>query len=200
MHKKRYNPRTVRILQLGSMPPLKLAYYLSIRSYTVRFTADDIDTQKHSYVIASNHVSMLDPQIVCYGLPASISTRLTPYFFMTANKYVDLWWLGPISRVFGCFPAKEHTQLAHGIEYSSHLLKTREGTVVIFPEGRLTPTPRAHPARPGVKHLAQIENVHVIPVRIKKVGSRYDVIVDKPQPMTHLDETQIMEHIYRLSP
>lgn len=196
--KKFVDARIVKAWQVLLMLPAKLFLYIFIRSYNVKFNPSIINRQKYSYVLAANHIARTDPQIIGFGLPAKLAVRLSPIYFMTANAYIDLWWLKFAALAFGCFPAKEHSHYQHGIPFSEYILGNDIGTIMIYPEGKMTRPPQTSQPKPGVKILARIPNTLIIPVCIRKTGFRYDVVAGKPEDMSDLDEFQIMKKIFAL--
>lgn len=69
---------------------------------------------------------------------------------MTANKFLDPWWIRVPAWLAGCFPA-HGPKPVHGVAGAVKLLK--EGyTVLIFPEGRRVPTGRGS-AKPGISRI-----------------------------------------------
>lgn len=196
--KKFVNARFLKVWQILFSLPAKLLLVIFVRSYNVKFNPSVINRQKYSYVLAANHIARTDPQVIGFGLPLRLILSLSPVYFMTANAYVNIWWLRHAALSFGCFPAKEHATYQHGIPFSEYVLERNIGTVMIYPEGKMIRKPQNTQPKPGVKYLAKIPNTQIIPVFIKKVGFRYDVVVGAPEDMSNLDEFQIMQKIFAL--
>lgn len=154
-----------------------------------------------SYVIAGNHISILDPFLMCSCLPFKPTTVLMPYRFIVANVYYDNFLLRPGLWLLGGFRAYPHSSKMYGLELSYVFLELGQ-TVMIFPEGRVNRTNGKLPAKRGVAELAKHKNTMVIPVAItknkSKIFKRFTVTIGKPESMNSLNSEQIMQKVWDL--
>lgn len=195
------NSKLVRWVQLVNTPLFYLINKLVVVSYKRELLATDI---KHkSYVLVSNHHGMLDPFIICYGLGFSINRRLAPYRFFIANRYLRVVFLGLFLRLMGAFPAKRHPSLISGIDAALHY-HGHGGTIVIFPEGRISRVDRKHRPQRGIEHLINNNpRFEIVPVRVR-YGARlvpfraYKISVGKPFSGKNMTAEQIMDVVYSL--
>jgi 1-acyl-sn-glycerol-3-phosphate acyltransferase len=129
-------------------------------------------------IFAANHISEPDPIL----LPPSLQffSKLKPIFFVVREpKYYrnpeifklkrHFYW-GPLFKLIGGFPIVPG-QHNYAVSLQTHLevLRDGQGSVCIFPEGRVTKTGRIQEAHGGVGYLAQSAWVPVVPVAISGV-------------------------------
>jgi len=115
---------------------------------------------KSPLIIASNHVSFLDPPILGTVLP--INCPAYPAYFITKDKYVAAPILGGILKLFGAFRAWR------GEGYEKSLAEPKKMlfngcSVVFFPEGGLK---KGLLGKPGTAVLALQTNKPILPVAI----------------------------------
>lgn len=108
-------------------------------------------------VIASNHVSLLDPPMI--GTAAS-----RPIYFMAKSElFVPI--LGDIYRSLGAFPVHRGAADTHAIKQALGIL--RGGKVLgIFPEGHRITTGKLGKAEPGAMAIAMKGKAQVVPTAI----------------------------------
>lgn len=110
------------------------------------------------YLIASNHLSMLDWAFLWYHLP--LTTRFL------------------IGRIHDQLPVRIICRLVGPITLSSsgfdmagsptaHALLARGGPLIVFPEGGITRTGRPQMGRPGIIRLAAAARVPIVPVALR---------------------------------
>ena len=116
--------------------------------------------QKGPLVIASNHISLLDPPLV-----GTASSR--PVNFMAKEElFVPI--LGDIYKSLGAFPVKRGASDRNAIKNALSIL--RAGKVLgIFPEGTRSKTGKLGPAGSGTLGIASKAKATVVPTAI--VGS-----------------------------
>ena len=118
---------------------------------------------KGPYVIAPNHVSMLDPLVVAAAVPFR-SLRHTYWAGWTGTMFA-----GPatrlLSRIARVFPVDPDRRPAAGIALGKVVLSRKQG-LVWFPEGRRSPTGEIRTFLPGIGVLLQQPNVVVVPTYI----------------------------------
>ncbi len=145
-------------------------------------------------LIASNHVSLLDPPLV-----GTASSR--PVNFM-AKEELFTFPLGPIYKSLGAFPVKRGASDRHAIKTALGLLKNNL-VLGIFPEGTRSKDGTLGPAEPGALTFAYKTGAAVVPTAV--LGSnlaarqtfwpKVKVVFGTPLYFTeqHLDKEEIEE-------
>jgi len=144
----------------------------------------------HSYIIASNHPSKIDPFLVCYNFPFKDFIRLIPFRFVTADKFLhgfNKYFL----LLYGCFSTKE-VKGKKVLERAKHYLERGE-TVYIFPTGRIEKSVKYKPKVGTIYLQRDINNCKIIPVNLTykdesvkityKKSFRYNQFNDDLQPL-----------------
>jgi 1-acyl-sn-glycerol-3-phosphate acyltransferase len=158
--------------------------------------SDESYDKEISYILASNHISYIDPFLVtpAAGLKAF---RNVPYRFMAYNGYLDKWYLKWFMLPLGCFPSHPHRKFLHGISAGHSVLDSYQ-TVVMFPQGKRT-LDKTIPAKFGVQRLSQSKNVRILPVLLtkrSKIG--YNITIGTSFNANSMTAQQIMNRIYKL--
>lgn len=113
-------------------------------------------------ILAPNHRSLIDPWLMCAASP-------NPLRSLAADDLFAIRWLGWFLKAMGAFPLRRGQADPEALQESLSLLK-RGATLMIFPEGRISPQGDPQPWLPGVAWISLRSGVPVIPVRIS--GSR----------------------------
>ena len=113
-------------------------------------------------ILAPNHVSLLDPWIMCAAVPNPMRSMAAEYLYKTPGLAQYLYGMG-------AFPLKQGSSDLKAMGKARDLLK-RGATVMIFPEGGCSPDGLPRPWQAGVAVLALRTGAPVIPVVIE--GSR----------------------------
>ena len=108
-------------------------------------------------IVASNHVSYLDPPMLGTWFPRVIH-------FMAKQELFDVPLLGPGIRAVHAFPVNREAGDFSAIRHALHVLKAG-GVVGIFPEGRRNIDGEAQ-ARSGAVLLASTAHCPVVPVAL----------------------------------
>lgn len=109
-------------------------------------------------LIAANHPSCTDPFVI------SLLTKVEMNILITGKAFNVPLFSGLLRRC-GQIPVVEGS--GRDALEEARLRLESEGTVAIFPEGRLSPQEGGHcPARPGAARLAMLTGAPVIPVGI----------------------------------
>ena len=108
-------------------------------------------------VVASNHVSYLDPPLLGTWFPRVIH-------FMAKQELFDVPVLGPLIRMVHAFPVQREAGDLGAIRHALRILKKGE-VVGIFPEGRRNIDGEAQ-ARSGAVLLAATAHCPVVPVAL----------------------------------
>lgn len=155
-------------------------------------------------IIASNHVSYLDPLIVAVASPRPVSFMAKAVFF---GKPV----LGIVMRMLNAFPVRKVGADLEAVKQALRVL--RQGQVLgIFPEGTRQRSGVLGKAEPGVAHLAIKTGAPVVPVAVRGTfrpfpGKSIKALIGKPivppsgdNPRDSADRfaEEIMEAVSRL--
>ena len=113
-------------------------------------------------LIASNHVSGLDPLLLIAASPR-------PLRFLIAREEYDRWWLKWLFQAVGCIPV-ERTRNPRAALVVARAALERGEVVALFPHGRIhldhhAPTP----LKRGIALLAQMTGAPIYPVRVDGV-------------------------------
>ena len=160
---------------------------------------------KGNALFVSNHTSELDACIVASSVP--FWSHFSPVFFASReNKFYDTsgWrrhvYGGAFFKLFGAQPIyagfKDYEKsLVNHVQ----LLKDKK-SILVFPEGRITPDGSIQSARGGVAYLAAHSTCHIIPVAISGahgmtlgdfVSRRRTLIIRFGQPI-YRDEFEVL--------
>jgi len=134
---------------------------------------ENVDKLKGSVIIASNHISELDPLLISACFP--FFSRHLPLFYVSREKdfYKNRWkssmYGGTFFRLMGAYPAyvglkNYHQALRH------HLTLIQQGKdIVIFPMGKKYLQKDPSKAKGGVAFLAQETKSQIVPVLIQGI-------------------------------
>lgn len=161
------------IFQVLLTPIMRLFFYIFGRIEIKGL--ENLEHIPHGVILASNHISELDPIIIPAVLP--LSSRLRPLFFTSRQRktYVHnprfswrgYFYGGLIFKLLGGYPVIIGI---HNYEQSlaAHIKLVDEGrTVVIFPEGTRTRDGNLREAKGGVAYLAYRTNAPIVPTLIE---------------------------------
>ena len=114
-------------------------------------------------ILAPNHVSLLDPWIMCAAVPNPMRSMAADYLYKTPGLAQYLYCMG-------AFPLKQGQADLNAIGKAREYLNLG-ATVMIFPEGGCSPDGQPRPWLPGVALLALRSQSPVIPVIIQGSGN-----------------------------
>lgn len=130
---------------------LKLIFLVTLR---MRYEGTENIPKEGPLVIASNHVSLLDPPVL-----GTCSTRKV-HFMAKQELFVPL--LGFIYRTLGAFPVRrggaDRAAIKHGID----ILQSGK-VLAIFPEGTRSKTGKLGKAEPGALMMASKARAAIVP-------------------------------------
>jgi 1-acyl-sn-glycerol-3-phosphate acyltransferase len=152
---------------------------LTMLLFAARVTGADNVPIEGPLVVASNHISYLDPPMLGTWFPRVIH-------FMAKQELFEKPVLGPLIRAVHAYPVNREAGDVGAIRRSLHILKAG-GVVGIFPEGRRNIDGEAQ-ARNGAVLLAATAHCPVVPVALvgtsvaaKRLrASRVEVRIGKP--------------------
>lgn len=127
-----------------------------------------------SVILASNHLSFLDPPLVGSGLDRGINymARKTLFRFPGIGALLRSWNAVPIDRDGGS---------AAGLKEILDRLK-RGGAIIMFPEGTRSPNGKLQSGRSGIGLAIIKSDAPVIPVRVFGTFEAYGKGVKFPRP------------------
>lgn len=109
-------------------------------------------------VVASNHISFLDPPLVGAAIPREVHFLAKEELFRTPV-------LGRLIRTYHAIPIRRGVADLSGLWRAVEVLRAG-GALLMFPEGSRMRDGRLHPARPGVGLMAVQADVPVVPCHI----------------------------------
>ena len=115
--------------------------------------------EKGPFIVASNHVSYVDPVVV--GVACNTS-QLT---FMAKRELFDMPILGPWIKSVGCIPVERDSGSSGPLKKAMRKLKGG-GSIGIFPEGRRSPDGSLKKSEPGIGLLAAKSGVPIVPIYV----------------------------------
>lgn len=158
-------------------------------------------------VIASNHISLLDPPVL-----GTAATRKV-HFMAKEELFVPI--LGDIYKILGAFPVRrggaDRAAIKHGIE----ILESNQ-VLAIFPEGTRSKTGKLGKAQPGALMMASKAKATIVPAcvigtdykRQGRIWPKVTVRFGKPIPFPedavvnkeflHAMTEDLMQHIAKL--
>lgn len=144
--------RTYQAVRLVLRPFLRMAFEMVGRG-------EEHIPRSGPYLLAYNHVSMLDWAFACYFLPE-------PVRFVVDRDYFDLRLLRPPMRIVGAIPAYTDRPDLTAYRRARAVLAAGD-PLVLTPEGRISRTGRPGAAQPGIVALAAAQGVPILPAAIR---------------------------------
>jgi 1-acyl-sn-glycerol-3-phosphate acyltransferase len=143
--------------RLGYIPiRLLLSVLIQMLSPRLRVTGRYHVPRHGPVILAPNHLSNVDPAYVSHASPRSL-------WFMAKEELFEMGLIASVMRYWQTFPIDQGGADRAALRYAEQLLQSGQG-LVIFPEGRCSPTGELEPILPGAILLALRTNVPVIPV------------------------------------
>lgn len=164
----------------------ELSYWMVIFPFVSTFVRPKIFGQevfqglRGPLLIMPNHRSYIDSPMILRALPRRI--RRQAAFAAAADVMRQFWWVAPFLELFYAsfpFPREEKENIEPGLEAIGKLLD-RGWVVVVYPEGRQSPTRNLLPLKRGAGLLGVEMEVPVIPVFMD--GTEYVLPRDKIFP------------------
>ena len=124
------------------------------------------------FVFCSNHVSGLDPTIVCLGIPTRIKLRFIGKAELFENPFLRLLF----EKGLGCFPIERGSADMGALDKAINIVKDG-GVLAIFPEGTRSKDGYLLRFKSGLSLIVQQTKADVLPCNItyldgKKFRSR----------------------------
>jgi len=146
----------MRIVQMVVFIIVKIAFRMRIEGM-------DKIPNKGAVILCPNHQSYIDPIVIVAALPGWILDRLLLTGFSELFKKAPLSW---IVRPLRVIPIGSTETFGDSLQLTYDGLR-RGMALLLFPEGRRTPTGRIMPARMGVGILSIEARVPIIPILIE---------------------------------
>jgi 1-acyl-sn-glycerol-3-phosphate acyltransferase len=152
-----------RHAQLDMDPVYGFFYGLCRLAHQMFFRGDVVGLENlpdtGGYIVAANHVSLLDPPMVGQFLPRQVA------FFARKTLWkpgIAAWWLDAV----GTIPVDRDGGTS--LDAIKRVLQALAGgrVVIMFPEGTRSPNGELQTAKPGIGLLACKAHVPVVPARI----------------------------------
>lgn len=149
---------------------------LKLRYKTVYIGKENLP-KDGGYIIASNHITALDPVLICVGCDR-------PIHFMAKNEVFQNQFTGWAMTKLNAFPVDRSKFDEDAINYAVTLVN--DGNILgIFPEGTRSPDFTPQKGKGGVCYIAKVCKCDVVPVSIytsdeAKAGTRLTVRYGEP--------------------
>jgi 1-acyl-sn-glycerol-3-phosphate acyltransferase len=127
-----------------------------------------------SVILASNHLSFLDPPLVGSALPRGIN-------YMARKTLFRYPGVGALLRSWNAVPVDRDGGSASGLKEILDRLK-RGGAIIMFPEGTRSPNGQLQPGRSGIGLAVIKSDAPVVPVRVFGTFEAYGKGVRFPRP------------------
>ena len=125
--------------------PLRFIFRIESNSLDIKIN------ENKRYIIVANHPSKLDPFLILAALPMSIFVKLTPFIFVTTEKYLKKWHYKYLLLMWGCFSDLEKNN-KKPISILKEKLNNNE-TIFLFQGGELEKEGKSNSPRIGAIYL-----------------------------------------------
>ncbi|HLM83674.1 MAG TPA: lysophospholipid acyltransferase family protein [Candidatus Bathyarchaeia archaeon] len=120
---------------------------------------------KKPFIVVSNHVSRLDPFLILSALGWKNFIAANPWRFPLHKIYADSWWLGPTSRLIGCYKIEGKGDLTRSLESTFNVIDNSY-SLIFFPEGQTVKKGQKVPLKKGIGYICEHKNINILPVKI----------------------------------
>ncbi len=148
----------ITTIQLSLYLPFLLLFRIFLNFKVIG--TDNLNKVGHSFILAVNHVSYLDPISVILAIPFSL--KYIPLFYSASDYFYKILFF---YRFTGAIRAREGRDLELSSKPLIDLLTCGE-RVVIFPEGGIKRGKRRRPRR-GISYVAAKSNKVILPLKIE---------------------------------
>jgi 1-acyl-sn-glycerol-3-phosphate acyltransferase len=112
----------------------------------------------------ANHTSFMDVPVILRALPSRWRAALAPA--MSPDHFAEPWQLNLTRLCFnGFLLVPDAAAVQSALRHAGKLVEAG-CSILVFPEGRLTPDGAIHAFRPGAAVMAESLNLPVVPIRI----------------------------------
>lgn len=116
----------------------------------------------HSYVVAANHVSSLDPPLV------SLALDYQPIAFLAKVELFEKFWMRTYNWGMSSIAVNREKMDLSSLKSALKVLKTNQWALGVFPEGTRSKTGEIQKPKKGVAYFAYTAKVPVLPIGIAK--------------------------------
>ncbi|MCM8757913.1 MAG: 1-acyl-sn-glycerol-3-phosphate acyltransferase [Candidatus Omnitrophica bacterium] len=186
-----------------------IAIFLCKILFNIKIEGKQFIPKKGAFILASNHLSYLDPIVLGVACPRRLN-------FMARDDLFSIPVFSSLIRFLGAFPIKRYSADISSFKEAFKRLK-RGNPIVVFPQGRRVFSDEPYSALPGIGFLAVKSNVSVIPsyikgtdealpinakfIRLKPIRVTFgkEIYIERRKPYNYQEVSdQIMEAIRRL--
>ncbi len=149
----------IKILQLSAYWPLLFLFRIFL-NFKVKGT-DNLKNAGNSFILAVNHVTYMDPVLVCIAMP--FRSKYIPLFYMASDFFYKVLF-------FYLFVGGIRARMGTDLELSSKPLIEKldqSERVVIFPEGGINRGGVKRRPRRGISYVAAKSNKLIVPLKIE---------------------------------
>lgn len=120
----------------------------------------------HSYVVACNHISLLDPSLV------SLALDYQPIAYLAKIELFEKFWLRLYNWGMSSIAVNRDKMELSSFKSALKVLKTGKWALGIFPEGTRAKTEQVGQAKRGVAYFSCSAKVPVLPLGLAQVERR----------------------------
>ncbi|MEM3074535.1 MAG: lysophospholipid acyltransferase family protein [Candidatus Pacearchaeota archaeon] len=162
---------------------LKFIAYYDVHVINNEFKLEN----EKKYLVVANHIAKKDPFIITAFMPIKERRQLSPFKFLTYDKYFDKLLMRNFLYFCGCFStSKERNNGEKPMNLATKYLNSGQ-SVFIFPEGKRNPEKVKYPNTLGVGAIYLEKNnpdLYLVPVKIEYPEKRKIRITYK-KPFRH---------------
>ena len=129
--------------------------------FRLEFRGKENVPKKGPFVFCSNHVSGLDPTIVCLGVPPRIKLRFIGKAELFENPFLRILF----EKGLGCFPIERGSADMGALDKAVNIVKDG-GALAIFPEGTRSKDGYLQRFKSGMSLIVQKTKADVLPCNI----------------------------------
>ena len=135
--------------------------------FRIEINFEDANVNKNKrYIVVANHPSKLDPFLILAALPLSIFVRLTPFNFVTSEKYLKRGYYKYLLKMWGCVSNIEKNKKKPLIILKEKLNDNE--TIFLFPGGELEKEGKLNSPKVGAIYLErEVRDSLLLPIKIE---------------------------------
>jgi 1-acyl-sn-glycerol-3-phosphate acyltransferase len=149
-----------------------VACFFTNTFYNVKYEGMEHIPADRGFIVASNHLSYMDPMFVAYKIKQQLH-------FMAKMEFFKNRFTGALFRSLNAFPVQRDRGDLSAMRHAKKVVEDG-GVLAIFPEGTRSRDGKPQRAKPGVSMIAGMVGCGVLPVGISikgKLGFRTKVTV-----------------------
>jgi 1-acyl-sn-glycerol-3-phosphate acyltransferase len=138
-------------------PPLNVGFKTTLKLFSdFKIEGQENIPESGALLVASNHLSNLDPAIVAAALPR-------PPVFLAKKELFKYWWGSILMRGYGAYPVDRQRADLRALHWLTGQLLSNHKIAIVFPEGTRSKTGGLLRGQPGLAHIAMSTGVPIIP-------------------------------------